>query len=82
MMDRKQQLVGAWLAKAHSDLDTARLLIRDEKRLLDVAMYHCQQTAEKAIKAWLTAHDLIFPKTHALEAFSLYVFHLIKALSV
>ena len=67
MGDRKGELVAAWMAKATSDLETARLLIREKRRLLDVAVYHCQQAAEKAIKAWLTEHDIIFPKTHSLE---------------
>lgn len=67
MDETKQQFVLAWLAKAENDLITARLLIEQEKRLLDVAVYHCQQTAEKALKSWLTLHDIIFPKTHDLE---------------
>jgi hypothetical protein len=32
------------------------------------ACYCCKQAAEKAIKAWLTCHDITFPKTHDLEA--------------
>ncbi len=67
MNERKKELVLAWLAKAMSDLETARLLIQREKRLLDIAAYHCQQSAEKALKAWLTSQDIVFPKTHELE---------------
>jgi len=67
MEDRKQQLVFAWLAKAKNDLEAARLLIVDEKRLLDIGVYHCQQAAEKALKAWLTSRDIVFPKTRSLE---------------
>ncbi len=59
-------MVAAWLAKAERDLENARLLIRDQKRLLDIASYHCQQAAEKALKGFLTARDTVFPKTHAL----------------
>lgn len=67
-MDKvKRRLVLGWLSKAESDLLAARLLIEDEKRLLDIGVYHCQQAAEKAIKAWLTFQDIIFPKTHDLE---------------
>jgi HEPN domain-containing protein len=61
------QLAEAWLVKAEHDLAVARLLVREEKRLLDVAAYHCQQAAEKALKAYLTAREIIFPKTHVLE---------------
>ncbi len=34
---------------------------------LDIGSYHCQQAAEKALKAYLTARESIFPKTHSLE---------------
>lgn len=68
MNEAKQRFVLAWLAKAKSDLLTARLLIAEENRLLDVGVYHCQQAAEKALKAWLTLQDIVFPKTHDLEA--------------
>lgn len=33
---------------------------------LDTAVYHCQQAAEKALKAFLTYHDVPFDKTHDL----------------
>ncbi len=65
-MSRKDELARAWLVKAEHDLQTAHLLMREEQRLLDIAVYHCQQAGEKALKACLTAHDLIFPKTHEL----------------
>jgi HEPN domain-containing protein len=35
---------------------------------LDTAVYHCQQAAEKAMKAFLTARDMVFEKTHNLVA--------------
>ena len=35
--------------------------------LLDTAIYHCQQAAEKSLKGWLTFHDLRFEKTHDLR---------------
>lgn len=67
MTDSQAQLVAAWLAKADEDLAVASLLIRAEKRLLSAGVYHCQQAAEKALKAWLTAQAKVFPKTHDLE---------------
>lgn len=60
-------LAKVWLAKAQSDLATARLLITGSERYLDTGSYHCQQAAEKAIKAWLTTNELTFAKTHSLE---------------
>ena len=67
MADPRTALVQAWLAKSEEDLAVARLLIAEERRLLGAGVYHCQQAAEKSLKAWLTAHDLVFPKTHDLE---------------
>lgn len=34
------------------------------------AVYHCQQAAEKALKAFLTFHDVVFPKTYDLVLLS------------
>jgi HEPN domain-containing protein len=56
-----------WLAKANSDLSTARILIEGTEKHYDTGVYHCQQAAEKSLKAWLTAQGVIFPKTHILE---------------
>ena len=67
MNDAKNRLVAAWLAKVEEDLAVARLLIEDEKRLLGAGVYHCQQAAEKALKALLTHREVLFPKTHDLE---------------
>jgi len=67
MSPESLELAKSWLAKAQSDLATARLLIKGEERYLDTGSYHCQQAAEKAIKAWLTAVEVAFIKTHSLE---------------
>ena len=73
MDEAKRRLVVAWVVKADDDLRVARLLILEENALYAAGVYHCQQAAEKAItgkaiKAWLTCHHIIFPKTHDLEA--------------
>jgi HEPN domain-containing protein len=64
---RSAELAAAWRAKAGHDLENARLLIVEQRRLLDIAAYHCQQAGEKSLKAYLTAKEQIFPKTHILE---------------
>lgn len=66
MDDRKTELVAAWFLKGKHDLEAAQLLIHQEKRLLDMAVYHCQQAGEKSLKGYLTQHDIIFPKAHSL----------------
>lgn len=68
MDEAKRRLVLAWLVKSDDDLRVARLLILEENALYVAGVYHCQQAAEKAIKAWLTCHDIVYPKTHDLEA--------------
>ena len=60
--------VRAWLEKGAHDLTAARLLLEAAAPPLDVVVYHCQQTAEKALKAFLTSRDCPFGRTHALGA--------------
>jgi len=66
MDEDKARTVHQWLVKAHHDLRSARRLYTDFPPLLDTAAYHCQQTAEKALKAYLSLHDIPFRKTHLL----------------
>ena len=50
-MDEAQlELVRNWLTRASHDLSAARVLSARDEPLLDVAIYHCQQAAEKAVK--------------------------------
>lgn len=62
--------VQQWLIKADHDLRSAKKLMTpdDDDALLDTAVYHCQQAAEKAFKAFLTAHEIIYPKIHLLPS--------------
>ena len=60
--------VRQWLHKADHDLrSAARLMSGDEEPLLDTAVYHCQQAAEKVLKAYLTSHGIKFSKIHLLS---------------
>jgi HEPN domain-containing protein len=63
MDEAKRELVQSWLAKASHDLEAARLLGSDQTGLLDIAVYHCQQAAEKAPKGYLVAWDVRPGKT-------------------
>lgn len=40
--------------------------MESDEPYLDTAVYHCQQAVEKALKAFLTYHDLVFERTHDL----------------
>ena len=67
MDDAKMELVQQWLLKALHDLITARSLTRGQPVVLDTATYHCQQTAEKAVKAFLIFSDHDPDRTHDVE---------------
>lgn len=57
-----------WFVKADHDLRAAGVLLTATPPLLGEAAYHCQQAAEKALKGYLSWHDLPFGKTHDLAA--------------
>ncbi len=57
----------AWMTKAWRDLETARRAASGEPPFYDVAVYHCQQAAEKAVKAFLVHHGKPYEKTHDVE---------------
>lgn len=56
-----------WLDKCQHDLRAAQVLLETQPPLTDVAVFHCQQAAEKAFKALLFWRDEPFRKTHELE---------------
>lgn len=68
MDEAKRNEIRQWLIKSQHDLGSAYHLMEGEDRYPDTAVYHCQQAAEKAIKAYLTYCDTPFDKTHNLVA--------------
>ena len=56
----------AWFKKAAHDIRMAELALKDNPAMTDQAVYHAQQSAEKAMKGLLTWHEQIFRKTHNL----------------
>jgi HEPN domain-containing protein len=62
------ELVKDWLTRARQDLRASLILAAAEDGPLDVAIYHCQQAGEKAVKAYLQWRDEPFAKTHNLRA--------------
>ena len=53
-----------WFIKADKDLRSAEILLTQDNELEDVALFHCQQAVEKALKGFLAFHDVSFRKTH------------------
>lgn len=66
MADPKTDEIRQWMQKAHHDLITAAQVLELDPPLTDIAAYHCQQAAEKALKAYLVQQDTPFSKTHDL----------------
>lgn len=56
-----------WLDRVQADLISASVLLKADPPRTDTAIFHCQQAAEKALKAFLFWHDVLFRKTHNLR---------------
>lgn len=67
MADTPASEAKAWLVKSWRDLETARRAATGEPPFYDIAVYHCQQAAEKAVKAFLVHHGKPYEKTHDIE---------------
>lgn len=57
----------AWMIKAWRDLETARRAAGGSPPFYDVAVYHCQQAAEKAVKGFLVHLGEPYERTHDIE---------------
>lgn len=69
-------LAQAWLVKADHDLETSRRVVVGKPPITDTAVYHCQQAAEKALKAVLIQHGQPVRKSHDLIALITHCAHL------
>lgn len=66
-----ESLLREWLEKADADLEVARRLAAEAEtnlRIREIVGFHCQQAAEKYLKALLTRYQIEFPRTHDLKA--------------
>jgi HEPN domain-containing protein len=62
-----REITSEWVAKAEGDYRSAEaLLTLLEIPEIDTACFHCQQCAEKYIKAFLIEHEVDFPRNHDL----------------
>ena len=69
MAHEHQQDIQAWLDYARMDLNAAGILFAHHPRPCEIICYHCQQTAEKAIKALFIYFDIPggIPRKHDLS---------------
>lgn len=56
-----------WITKAENDLKSAKKLIEGTDPIYDTSIYHAQQCAEKALKAYLSYKDQPIQKTHDVQ---------------
>ena len=57
----------AWLHKANNDLKSSLKLLKGDDPIMDTAIYHTQQCAEKALKGYLAFKKEPLKKTHDIE---------------
>ena len=67
MADPFETEAKAWMEKAWRDLEMAQRAVAVMPPFYDMAVYHCQQSGEKAVKAFLVLRGLVFEKTHDIE---------------
>jgi len=63
-----KMIVDEWMKFAENDLAVVHILSSHHPMQLEIICYHCQQAAEKALKAYLLYKDKEPPKTHDLKA--------------
>jgi HEPN domain-containing protein len=66
-MNPKEELVKEWLRLADDDLRLAELTLKDTEPIYWAAAFHCQQAAEKSLKAFLAYNEYHVEKTHDIE---------------
>ena len=64
-MDNKTEY-REWLKYADDDFESAGLLNKQYRKPLHIICFHCQQAAEKYLKAFLVSKNIPFEKTHDL----------------
>ena len=59
--------VNEWIRYAQMDYDAAKQLSLFRESFMEIVCYHCQQSAEKILKAYAIAQGEPLKKTHDLE---------------
>lgn len=67
MRNQLEREAASWLMRARDDLGAARKLLEGPDPFPATAAYHCQQAAEKSLKALIASSDTPIPKTHDLR---------------
>jgi HEPN domain-containing protein len=67
MTPELEKYIHAWLEIAENDLASAKRLIDIEPYILDTACFHCQQSVEKNLKAFLVTKGIEPERTHSIS---------------
>lgn len=67
MSDDQLKYIQQWIAKADEDLLVVHQLMNSEFPVCGAIAYHCQQSAEKFLKAYLAFNGREIPRTHNIE---------------
>lgn len=62
----RRELAGQWLTMAEKDFRLVQHLLAEDAPFAEAIVFHCQQAAEKYLKALLTWRETAFPKTHSI----------------
>ena len=65
-MSEEMEIARQWLAKARNDLLNADNNLASKEIPYDTVCFHCQQAAEKLLKAYLIGNGHVPPITHDL----------------
>ncbi len=64
MTPEMKNYIDAWLQRANNDLLSAQRLLEIEPAILDTCCFHCQQSIEKDLKAYLIFKGVDVERTH------------------
>ncbi len=67
MKEETKKYIRGWLKKANEDLTVINKLTEYEVVATSAVCFHCQQLAEKVLKAYLICNEKEIKKTHNIE---------------
>ena len=70
----KEDFIKEWIYEANNDLGLAEFVIENDGKYYDLVCFHCQQAAEKFLKAYIIYLNLYYKKIHNLK----YLLNVIK----
>ena len=74
MNNKKIDFIREWVYEGNNDLGLAEFVIENNGKYYDLVCFHCQQAAEKYLKAYIIYLQLYYRKVHDLT----YLLNVIK----